>query len=248
MPLWRATLALLEGRLAEGYELSRRARELGLQAGDANAEVFYAEQYLQRMLVQGRVRDLDLTVGGMVADVSDRAAHGPAWRAYRFTFAWWHAERGELAQAREDFEAAVGEGLATLPRDVNWLAALSSAVEAAVLLGDRERAAELYALLDPYRTSMVVTARGASHNGSVAYFAARAAAVAGDPETADRRFAHAIRADRDLGASALVVRDLRRHGELLRSVGQRGRAGAALSAAADLANSLGLPPSDAGPA
>ncbi len=63
VPLWRATLALLEGRLADGIELSRRALQLGRQAGDANAEVFYAEQYLERMLVQGRIRDLDPSAG-----------------------------------------------------------------------------------------------------------------------------------------------------------------------------------------
>ncbi|MGB0097738.1 MAG: hypothetical protein WBP81_35025, partial [Solirubrobacteraceae bacterium] len=53
----------LEGRLADGIELSRRALQLGRQAGDANAEVFYAEQYLERMLVQGRIRDLDPSAG-----------------------------------------------------------------------------------------------------------------------------------------------------------------------------------------
>jgi tetratricopeptide (TPR) repeat protein len=242
VPLWRATLALLEGRLVHGIELSRRALELGRQAGDANAEVFYAEQYLERMLVQGRIRDLDPTVGGMVADVAARAISGPAWRAYRFTFAWWHAERGELNQARADYQEAVGDGLCTLPRDVNWLAALSSAVEAAVLLGDGERGTELYRLLEPYTTRMVVTARGASHSGSVAYFAARAASLSADPENADRLFAEAIRADEHLGAPALVIRDLHRHGELLHSVGQHDRAIQALSAAAELGGSLGLSP------
>jgi hypothetical protein len=38
----------------------------------------------------------------MVADVTDRAMSGPAWRAYRFTFRWWHAQRGELDQGREE--------------------------------------------------------------------------------------------------------------------------------------------------
>ena len=72
VPLWRATVALLEGRLADGVELSRRALQLGRRAGDANADVFYAEQYLGRMLVQGRMRDVDPAVGGVV----DRR-HGP---------------------------------------------------------------------------------------------------------------------------------------------------------------------------
>ena len=238
VPLWRATLALLAGRIAEGMELSRRARDLGRQAGDANAEVFFAEQHLLRMSVQGRVRELDPGVGQLEGDVAERARNGPAWRAYRFTFAWWHAERGELEQARADLDAAVADGLHTLPRDVNWLAALSSAANASVLLGDVDRALELRALLEPYAARMVVTARGASHAGSVAYLLARLAAVCGDHAAADELFRDAARLDEHAGATALVVRDLRDHGEFLRTTGRNGDAEGLLRRAADKARSL----------
>jgi hypothetical protein len=59
--------------------------------------------------------------GGVEEVAAERAHSGPAWRAYRFTFAWLHAERGELDQAREDFETALADGFASLPRDVNGL-------------------------------------------------------------------------------------------------------------------------------
>jgi DNA-binding SARP family transcriptional activator len=239
VPLWRATLALLAGRIADGLALSRRARELGRHAGDANAEVFFAEQYLLRMVVQGRMRDVDPSVEGI--EVPERAERGPAWRAYRFTFAWWHAERGEREQARQDFEAAIADGFSSLPRDVNWLAALASAAEACVLLEDVERARELRALLDPYADRMMVTARGASHGGSAAYYAARVAALEGDSAAADRLFAQAARRDREAGAMALVVRDLLRHGEFLQAVGESGRARGLLRAAAERAAAIGLP-------
>src|SRR5262249_4939496 len=185
VPLWRATLATLEGRIADGLELSRRARDLGAQAGDANAEGFFAEQYLLRMLAQGRIQDIQPTGAGGDVDVPERAESGPAWRAFRFTFAWWHAARGELEPARRGFEAAVADGIAPVPRDVNWLAALASASEACVLLRDAGRAAELRVLLEPYATRMVVTARGASHGGSVAHSLARLAALCGDSADAD---------------------------------------------------------------
>ncbi len=231
VPLWRATLALLAGRISDGIELSRRALELGRRAGDANADVFFSQQYLLRMVVQGRVRDLDPSVGGLDGEVAERALTGPAWRAYRFTFAWWHAERGEIDQARRDFDAAVADGLSTLPRDVNWLAAMASAVEACVVLEDLRRARELRALLDPYGARMVVTARGSSHGGSVAYLLARLAAVCGDAAAADRLFADAARRDGRAGADAFVIRDLHRHGEFLRSIGQDDRADRLLGAA-----------------
>jgi hypothetical protein len=241
VPLWRATTALLAGRLDDGLALSRRAHDLGRQAGDANADVFFAEQYMLRMLVQGRIGDLDPAFGGIGGDVAERAQVGPAWRAYRFTFAWWHAERGELDEARRDFETAVADGFSTLPRDVNWLPALASAVEACALLEDVERGRELRGLLEPYADRMVVTARGASHGGACAYHVARAAAAAGDLPAADRLFGEAARRDREAGAMAFVVRDLSRHAELLRTAGEDARARGLLRAAAERATSLGLP-------
>ena len=47
VPLWRATVAALAGRLDEGRELAQRARDLGRRAGDANADVFFqAHRYM----------------------------------------------------------------------------------------------------------------------------------------------------------------------------------------------------------
>ena len=40
-------------------------------------------------------------------------------------------ERGEIEQARQEFEAAHADGFASLPQDVNWLDALSAAANAA---------------------------------------------------------------------------------------------------------------------
>src|SRR5436305_5323965 len=178
--MWRATLALLEGRIDDGAALSRRARDLGRKAGDRNADVFFAEQQLLRHLAEGRLADLDPGAAGVDGPVAERAERGPAWRAYRFTFAWLHAERGEIKRAREDFHAALADGFASLPRDVNWLDALNAAAHVTVLLGDLEHARELRILLDPYADRMIVNARGALHAGSVAYVLARLAAACGD--------------------------------------------------------------------
>jgi DNA-binding SARP family transcriptional activator len=209
VPLWRATLALLDGRIAEGMDLTRRAHALGRQAGDANADVFFAEHQLLRLLVQDRIADVDPVAMGVEDIVSERAEHGPAWQAYRLTFAWAHAERGDLDEARCHYDAALADGLASIPRDVNWLAALASAAIACVLLGDTECARELRALLDPYSHRMVVTARGACHVGSVAYLLARLAAAGGDYDTAARLYEDAANRDERAGATAFVRRDRR---------------------------------------
>ncbi len=214
VPLWRATLALLAGRIPEGIDLARRARDLGRRAADANADVFFAEHQLLRHAVEGRLADLDPVAAGVESVISERTERSPAWRAYRLTFAWVHAERGEPDAARRHFEAALAHGLDAIPRDVNWLASLASAAGACVLLGDADRAHELRALLEPYAHLMVVTARGAHHGGSVAYLLARLAVTCGDHAAAARLFDDAARRDEHAGATAFAQRDRRAREEL----------------------------------
>ncbi len=240
LPMWHATMALLEGRIGRGLELARRAQMLGRRAGDANAEVCYAEHQLLRLVVEQRAGDLDPAAVDVDPSVTERSERGPAWRAYRFTFAWVHAERGELQLARRDYEDALADGLDTLPRDVNWLSALSSAAQTAALLDDAEQADQLRTLLAPYAEHIVVTARGASYAGSVAYHLALLAATCGDHEQADHLFTDAARRDEHAGAPAMVVRDLEHHGRFLRRIGQRERATRLRECAARQARAIGL--------
>jgi DNA-binding SARP family transcriptional activator len=246
VPMWRATLALLEGRTAEGALLSRRARDLGRQAGDRNADVFFAEQELVRHLVEGRLADLDPPAAGIEGPIAERSETGPASRAYHFTFAWLHAERGEIEQARQDFEAALADGFASLPRDVNWLDALGAAANTAVALGDLEHSRELRNLLGPYADRMIVNARGALHAGSVAYALARLAAVCEDNAAADQLYQHAAQRDQQAGAPAWVRRDLHHHSDFLHAIEHHERADALAQRAAALAGVITSAASRAG--
>ena len=224
IPMWRATIALLEGRTADGIELSRRARELGRRAGDRNADVFFTEQQLLRHLVEGRLADLGPPAAGVAGPVAERSRTGPAWRAYHFTFGWLHAERGEFDHAQRQFAAALADGFVSLPRDVNWLDTLNAAAHAALLLGDLEHARELRPLLEPYADRMIVNARGAMHAGSVAYPLARLAAACDDTAAADRLYEQAAQHDQKAGAPVWVRRDLHHHSQLLHTTGQHQRA------------------------
>jgi hypothetical protein len=237
MPMWRATRALLEGRIADGLTLSKRARDLGRKAGDRNADVFFQEQQLVRHMVQGRIRDLSPPDEGTLAE---RSRSAPVWRAYRFTFAWLHAERGELEQARDDFELAYADGFTSLPRDVNWLDAVGVATNACVMLADVDRARELGALLKPYADRVVVNARGALHAGSVAYLLARLAATCGDHPSAAELYELAAERDARANAPAWVLRDLRHHSDFLRAIGQHERADDVAGRAWQQAKAIGL--------
>jgi tetratricopeptide (TPR) repeat protein len=191
-------------------------------------------------MVEGRLRDLVPPAADPEGAAAERAHSGPAWRAYRFTFAWLHAERGELDQAREDFETALADGFASLPRDVNWLDSLSVATNACLLLKDLERARELRTLLEPYADQIDVNARGSLHAGSVAYLLARLAAMCGDNPTADQLYEQAIQLDQRAAALAWVLRDLRHHSNFLHTTGQRKRATDVARRATQQARAIGI--------
>ena len=105
--------------------------------------------------------------------------------------------RRELAAQR----AAVGTP-SSWPRDTNWLSAAKELSEAAVLLGERELAAELELLLEPFADRMVVSARGLLCMGSVAGALGRLADLRGDPKLAADWYVRAI--EREERAGALV--------------------------------------------
>jgi hypothetical protein len=209
VPAWGATLALLEGRLAEGMELSARARELARRAGDPNAVVTTAQHALMRRVIEDRFDDVDPRAMGLERTVIERAESGPAWRAYRLTFAWIHAERGERDAARALLDGALDGGLEAVPRDANWLVAMHSATCACTLLGDVALAARIREALAPFADRMVIAARGGAHAGSVSYALARLSVTCGDLAAAERHFEEAIRRDGLAGAPVWVARDTR---------------------------------------
>ena len=216
VPLWGATLALLDGRVEDGMALSHRARAQATAAGDPNALVIPAQQQLMRMVILRRFGDVDPAAMGADHLATLRARRGPAIRSYSATFAWVHAERGEVAAARRRLGTALGDGVATLPRDANWLAAMASIAQACARLGDAELARELHAALAPFADRTAVAARGALQAGSVAYLLARLAATYGDVAAAERHLEDAVRHDEAAGAPVWVERDRRARDELAR--------------------------------
>jgi hypothetical protein len=236
VPLWRGSLAVLAGRLDEGLELGRRARDLGRRAGDANADVFWQELRHTRQIADERFdEDEDL-----LPYMEDKAERSPAASAYRATLAWTCAELGREHEARRHLDIVAVDDFAAVPRDMNWLPAMASATQAAALLGDVERAATLRRLLEPYRALMSVAGRASGHYGSVAYLLARLAATVGDREAADMLYAEAARRDEQAGALVWMVRDLRHHGELLLAQGDQRRAHEVLRRAEERALQTGL--------
>ncbi|MCI3949896.1 MAG: transcriptional regulator [Acidimicrobiales bacterium] len=230
---WRALRALMAGRFEEAERLAAEVLDL---SGDApNFALGYAAQLYATRRAQGRAEEL---LGGFTAYV-DEHPDVPAWRAL---LAVAHLEAGRPQEAAAEFERLAASRFADVPR--SWIrpVTLALAAECAVLLVDRERAADLEPLLAPRRGQLLVVASGTSCEGAVDRQLGALAAPLGNHEAAEVHFTAALALELSVGGHALAVRTRLAHARaLLRGPGRAGaRAAALLDAARTAAAELGM--------
>ncbi len=240
VPMWRATLALMEGRIEDAMQLARREREMGHRAGDSNAEMcFIHHRFTRLMLDERHAEALTEFYAGDLAYATQKLA-SPAGSAYRMTLAWLHAASGQTEAAREHFELVAADGFSAVRKDVNWLAVISSAADACLLLDDRPRAQELLELMEPFADRVTVSARGAAFRGSLSRLLGDLAAMLSDNDAADAYYIQAAQLDERLGAPVWTAHDLWHHGKLRLTLGDGPGAAALLDRAAEIAAATGL--------
>ena len=137
------------------------------------------------MRLQGRERE----IRDAVAEMATRYPAVPAWRC---ALASIDAQMGNLDAAREEFERIASRGFGNLPFDAQRIIALALVADAAAVLGDAERAAELYDMLAPYDGLNLVAGRAASCYGPVAGVLGRLARTMGRADEAEERYETAI--------------------------------------------------------
>jgi DNA-binding SARP family transcriptional activator/tetratricopeptide (TPR) repeat protein len=196
-PLWAAVETMLAGRYDEAELLASTAEEAGMRAGDRNAELFTAMVRFFGVMQREAYGEMSLDF------VEDKIAHSPAGIAYRGSYAWILAGRGETERARRELETAM-----TLPHpfDANWLSMQAECAEACVLLGDVAYGKVVYERLLPYAGRPVTAARAVCTFGAVDRPLGGLAAVLGRPSDAVRHLEDAIRVNDALGA--VVWREL----------------------------------------
>ena len=136
-----------------------------------------------------------------------------------------------------------GRTLAALPRDANWLIALTLLSEVCAALGDAERARELYALLAPHGGRNVIVGRAASCNGCASRLLGMLASVLGEWDEAERRFFEAREMHVRMGARPFLARTELAWAEMLLARGEPGDDAAArerLAEAIVIADALGM--------
>jgi DNA-binding SARP family transcriptional activator len=182
-PMWRSSLALLEGRRDEAQALIERFRRID----DPNARL-YAE------IQTYGIAFLDGDVSGMVEATMAREDGRPAEYAYRAGYSWMLALAGRHDEAREQ----VARSAAGMREDMNQLAALAELAQALDILREPGPAVRLYDALLPYADRNIVNARGAAGYGSASRHLGLLARLLGrDPEP---HFAAARRHNERLGA------------------------------------------------
>jgi tetratricopeptide (TPR) repeat protein len=220
---YRTIAALFEGRFAEAESMIERTREMGRRAQHLDPEVAYRLQLFTLRLEQGRVGEVEELIRRSIGEY-------PWYPLFRCVQARILAELGREAEARSAFDQVAGNGFSVIPREVQWLYAMSLLPEVASFLGDRERAATLHDLLTPFANLNVLFAPEIT-TGSMARAAAVAAAAAGRLDDAGPLFELAIDRNGAMGARPALVRsglglsevllerggpeDLRRAAELL---------------------------------
>jgi hypothetical protein len=240
VPMWRATVALMEGRIEAGMQLALTVREMGQRAGDANSEMCFIHHRFTRLMMDDRHIDaLGEFYASDVAYATQKLA-SPAAPAYRATLAWLLASAGREDEAKTHLALVSADDFSAIPRDVNWMAAASSAADACLLLRDTSRARTLFELMEPFADRMAVSARGSAFRGSMSRLLGQLAAMLDDNQAADAYFTRAEQNDERAGAPVWLAHDLWRHGELLLGLGDERAGTQLLNQASDIASSSGL--------
>ena len=132
--LFRCTRAQLAGEFAEAERLAGETLAIGQRGHAENALHYYAMAMFNIRREQGRLGEVEDAVARFIEMY-------PAIPAWRCTQALLHVELGRAEAAREAFEVVAAPGFEALPRDANWLIALTLAAEVCAALRRRRAGA-----------------------------------------------------------------------------------------------------------
>jgi len=227
--------ALVEGRLEEAERLAQEALSTGLGTQEVNAEMFFGVQMVELCWHRGRLDQLEEAVRSFVAQLPGI----PAWRA---ALAFILTEQEKLREAAAELDVLAADGFAAIPHDANLLISAAMLAEVCAALGDGERAAQVYALAQPYAEQIVVAGNGAAMFGAVAYFLGRLAVAMGTLEKARDHLEAALAIHMRMGARPHAARTALRLAELLVMSGAAAdpRVGALLEQVTADAESIGM--------
>jgi hypothetical protein len=235
LPLHHGSRAATNGHFAEAERLNAESIEIGRRVRGTVGELAATAQLLSIRLQQGRLVELEPAVRAL-------ANANPGMKAMQAVLPLIMVESGREREAAAELERLMASGIAGLPRDNVHIVTLAILGEVAAELGDRARAGELYAWLEPYAGRWVVSA-GAAALWPVERSLARLATVAGQFELAHTHIDRAGAQAAGSGASPSIALLGLDEARLLLAEGRaedRPRIGALAREARELAQQLGM--------
>ena len=224
--LQRARRATIEGRFQDARGLLAGVAALSGELPSTTVPLSVDSQ----LIVLNWVQHGAATIGESVRRYADGVPAMPVWRA---VLAATLAATGRAAEAQLEFDRLAAGDYAAVPRDSLWFGTMAALTEAVLVLGMRERARELHALLRPYAGRNIVTPTVA-FLGPIEMWLGILARVGGDRESALEHLGRArASADRN-GARMSLLRTAVLEAETLLELGEaqgRIRAGELLAQA-----------------
>jgi hypothetical protein len=227
----------MEGRYEAAYALTARLREIGVRAGDPQANLIAAA----RLSLFHAERGEHEALRPVLAELRPHADRLPNFPMYRAMLVLGQVELGEVAGARADWARCLA---VPLPRDMTALATLALFARAASALGDPSHAEDLHARLSPF--AALHAAIGASHSfGAAASYLGLLDVLRGRTDDAIRHFEAGLALNRRMGAAPWEAWTATELAAALLARGRpadRSRAAELAAAASISAESLGLRP------
>jgi hypothetical protein len=188
----RANLAIQQGRLADAERFATEARDLGARSMLFDAQAHFASHTYFIRTEQGRPRE--------ALELVQHAAERFKWYPFlRCELAGLHLQMGDERGARALYEELAADRFGSLPRDNEWIFALTLLAPLSVRHDDRERVSILYELLLPFADRHAV-GHAEGTTGSASRALGILAAGLSKFDDAERHFAFAIDQNERMGA------------------------------------------------
>ncbi len=211
---WESNFAHIAGDVEAAERLATESFARGQRAQTGSAGSSLASMFYTLRRQQGRIGEL---IGQMRA-LEEAGSASDAWRA---ALALALVETGEVDDGRDRFERLAGSDFSPVPRDWFWSLTAALLAETCAALGDGERAARLYELVEPYAeryVQVIFTVNWGSFHRHLGLLASAMDRF----DDAERHFEAALVRNAHMGAVLMTAETQCAYGALLRRRDARG--------------------------
>jgi DNA-binding SARP family transcriptional activator len=175
--------AMMAGQLSDAERLAAEALDFGLRIGAPDAFAMYAAQYFVLGTFGGRHAEL-------LPLVEQAARENPSVLPFRLAHGIICVAVGDVDAAREILHEGMEGGFAVLDIDNFWMTSVIAYGIIAIELDDRDAAAQLLPVLEPYAAQ--VSFNGVTSQGPVAAYVGKLASLLGRHDEAERQLRTAL--------------------------------------------------------